>query len=92
MDDLIFQAMIVCLILAIFTVFYLQHKDLQDFHKRIKADEEMIFRLADSTTQNGKDILQLHAEINERLKILEERKKPGRKKKTGTGEQGEIKK
>ena len=81
MDDFIFQAMIVCLVLAIFTVFYLQHKDLQDFHKRIKADEEMLFRLADSITQNGKDILQLHGEFNERLKILEERKKPGRKKK-----------
>jgi len=90
LDDFIFQAMIVCLVLAIFTVFYLQHKDLQDFHKRIKADEEMLFRLADSITQNGKDILQLqngkdilqlHGEFNERLKILEERKKPGRKKK-----------
>ena len=84
MDDFIFQAMIVCLILAIFTVFYLQHKDLQDFHKRIKADEEMLFRLADSLTQNGKDILQLHGiigELNERLNVLEARKKPGRKKK-----------
>ena len=68
LDAFIFSA----IILSVFALFYYQWKTFRDFHERIKADEEMIFRLADSTTQNGKDILQLHAEINERLKILED--------------------
>ena len=92
MSEFIFPVAFFVVLLLDIVLTYLNQLNLKDFRKRIKADEEMIFRLADSTTQNGKDILRLHAEINERLKILEERKKPGRKKKTGTGEQGEIKK
>lgn len=81
MDDFILQAVIVTLVFTNIAVFYFNRVNLREFKERIKADEDMLFRLADSVTQNGKDILQLHGEFNERLKVLEERKKPGRKKK-----------
>ena len=85
MDDLILQTAIVTLVFTNIAVFYLNRINLREFKERIKADEEMLFRLAESITQNGKDILQLHGEFNERLKLLEERKKPGRKKKETAG-------
>lgn len=85
MDDFMLQMAIVTLVFTNIAVFYFHRINLREFKERIKADEEMFFRLADSVTRNGKDILRLHGEMNERLKILEERKKPGRKKKETAG-------
>ena len=86
------EFILLIIFLVIFGEFYLQRQSLRDLRERFKSEEKMFLKLADSITQSGRDVLRSQAEINERLKILEERKKPGRKKKTGTGEQGEIKK